>query len=48
MASIDDKIRDVKIIWFRHIRRSTDAPVRRCEKIDRSNHRKSTGRSKKS
>ena len=30
VASIDDKIRDVRLRWFGHIRRrSLDAPVRR-------------------
>ena len=32
VASIEDKIRDVRLRWFGHIRRkSMDAPVRRCE-----------------
>jgi len=35
VASIEDKIRDARFRWFGHIRRrSMDAPVRRCEKLD--------------
>jgi len=36
VTSIEDKIRDARLRWFGHIRmRSVDAPVRRCEKLDR-------------
>jgi len=49
VATIKDKIWEVRLRWFGHIRRRTmDAPVRRCEKIDRPDYRKSRGRSKKS
>ena len=48
MASIEDKIREARIRWFVHIRRrSMDAPVRRCEKLDLLDHKKSRGRSKR-
>ena len=48
VASIKDKIRGARLRWFSHIRRrSMDAPVRRCEKIDMLEHR-SRGRPKKS
>ena len=44
MASIEYKIRETRLRWFGHIkRRSTDAPVRRCEKLDRSDYRRSRG-----
>ena len=32
-ASIEDKKRDVKLRLFGYIRRSMNAPVKRCEKI---------------
>ena len=48
VASVEDKIRDARLRWFGHIRRrSMDAPVRRCEKLDRSEYKRSKGRSKK-
>ena len=46
---IEDKIREARLRWFGHIkRRSMDAPVRRCEKLDCPNHKRSRGRPKKS
>ena len=37
-ASIEDKIGDTRLRWFGRIKRSTDALVRRCEKINLSQH----------
>ena len=35
LIPIKDKMREARVKWFSHIRRrSEDAPVRRCEKID--------------
>jgi len=49
VASIEDKLREVRLRWFGHIRRrNTDAPVRRCERIDRPDYRRGRGRPKKS
>jgi len=48
VASIEDKIREARLCWFGHIRRSLDAPVRRCDKLDRSDYKRSRGRPKKS
>ena len=49
VASIDDKIRNAKLCWFGHIRRrKMDAPVRRCERLDRPDYRRSRSRPKKS
>ena len=49
VASIEDKMREARLRWFGHInRRSMDAPVSRCERIVRSNCRRSRGRQKKS
>jgi len=40
VTSIEDRTRQARLIWFGHIsRRSMDAPVRRCEKLDRSEHK---------
>ena len=37
-----------RLSWFRHMmRRGTDAPVRRCERLDLDGFRRSRGRSKK-
>jgi len=34
VASIEDKIREAQLRWFRHMRRrSMDGPVRSCEKL---------------
>ena len=48
VASIEDKIREARLCWFGHIRRSLDAPVRRCDKLDRSDYKRSRGMPKKS
>ena len=49
MVSIEDKMRETRLRWFGHIRRrSRDAPVRRCERLECSEYRRSTGRPKKS
>jgi len=49
VATIEDKIREARLRWFRHIRRrSWDALVRRCDKLDRSDYKRSRGRPKKS
>ena len=48
VTSIKDKIREAVLRWFGHIRRSIDALVRRCEKIDHLDHKRSRGRPKKS
>jgi len=35
VASIEDKMREARLRWFGHIRRrSMDAPMMHCEKID--------------
>jgi len=49
VASIEDKLREARLRWFGHLRRGNmDAPVRRCERIERPNYRRSKGRLKKS
>ena len=49
VALIEDKIREARLRWFGHIkRRSMDAPMRRCENIDRLNCKRSRGMSRKS
>lgn len=44
---IEDKMREVKLRLFSHISRSTDAPVKRCEKVVLSECRRGRGRSRK-
>ncbi|XP_070010815.1 uncharacterized protein [Nicotiana sylvestris] len=45
---IDDKMREVRLRWFRHVhRRSPDAPVRRCERLVVEDTRRGRGRPKK-
>ncbi|XP_070039517.1 uncharacterized protein [Nicotiana tomentosiformis] len=47
-APIDDKMREVRLRWFRHMpRRSQDAPVRRCELLALMGIRRGRGRAKK-
>jgi len=49
VASIEDKMREARLRWLGHMRRRPrDAPVRRCETIVNSNHRRCRGRLKKS
>jgi len=38
----------VRLRWFGHIKRSVDPPVRRCEKLERLDLKRSRGRLKKS
>jgi len=48
VASIEDKMRDVRLRWFGHLRRRPrDVPVRRCEIIECLDYR-SRSRPKKS
>jgi len=49
VTCIEDQIRETRLCWFRHIRRTNmDAPIRRCERIARPDSRRSRGRPKKS
>ena len=49
VASIEDKMRDVRLCWYGHIRRRPrDAPVRGCETIECPDYKRSRGRPKKS
>ncbi|XP_070056472.1 uncharacterized protein [Nicotiana tomentosiformis] len=48
VASVDDKIWESRLRWFRHVkRRSIDAPVRRCERLAMESLRRGQGRPKK-
>jgi len=47
VASIEDKMREVRLHWFGHInKRSMDAPLRRCERILRLDCRVEVGRTR--
>jgi len=49
VASTEDKMREVILRWFWHLRRRPrDAPVRRCEIIECLDYRRSRGTPKKS
>nr|XP_033512780.1 uncharacterized protein LOC108945535 [Nicotiana tomentosiformis] len=44
VAPMEDKMREVRLRWFRHVRRrSLDAPVRRCERLALTGMRKGKG-----
>ncbi|KAF3647835.1 hypothetical protein FXO37_19750 [Capsicum annuum] len=48
VASVEDKIREVRLRWFGHVmRRGTDAPVRMCERLALDGFRRGRGRPKK-
>ncbi|KAM3203386.1 hypothetical protein P3L10_031012 [Capsicum annuum] len=48
VASMEDKMREVRLRWFGHVmRRGTDAPVRRCERLALDGFRRGRGRPKK-
>jgi len=44
VTPIEDKIIDARLRWFGHIRRSMDAPMRRCENINRLDYKQIKGR----
>ena len=49
VAPIEDKMRESRLRWFGQvIRRSVDAPVRRCERINIPGGKRGRGRPKKS
>ena len=49
VAPIKDKLREIRLRWFGHVkRRSEDAPVRRCNNINIPRGKRGKGRSKKS
>ncbi|PHT92341.1 Meiotic recombination protein SPO11-2 [Capsicum annuum] len=48
VASVENKLREVRLRWFGHVmRRDLDAPVRRCETLAMDGFRQARGRSKK-
>ncbi|XP_016504608.1 uncharacterized protein LOC107822571 [Nicotiana tabacum] len=49
VVSVHDKIREVRLRWFRHVnRRDTTALVRRCERLAVGDMRRGRGKPKKS
>ncbi|KAF3615739.1 putative transcription factor MYB86-like [Capsicum annuum] len=48
VASMEDKMREVRLCWFGHVmRRGVDTPVRRCETLAMDDFRQGRGRPKK-
>ena len=48
VASVEDKMREGRLRWFGHVmRRGTDTPVWRCERLALDGFRRSRGRPKK-
>ncbi|XP_019259063.1 PREDICTED: uncharacterized protein LOC109237238 [Nicotiana attenuata] len=48
VAPVEDKMREARLKWFGHVmRRDTDAPVRRCERLALEGLRRSRGKTKK-
>ena len=48
MTPIEDKMRETRLRWFGHVKRSSvDAPVRRCERINISKGKRGRGGPKK-
>ncbi|KAF3624282.1 putative pre-mRNA-processing factor 6-like [Capsicum annuum] len=48
VASVEDKMRERRLRWFGHVmRRGTDAPVRRCERLALDDFKRRRGRPKK-
>ena len=49
VAPIKDKLREIRLKWFDHVKRSSeDAPMRRCESINIPRDKREKGRPKKS
>ena len=48
VAPLKNKLRETRLRSFGHVKRSVDAPVRRCEAIDLLHNRRGRGRSKMS
>ena len=48
VASVEDKMRQGSLRWFGHVmRRETDTPIRRCERLALDSFRRGRGRPKK-
>ena len=48
VAPIEDKLREVRLRWFGHVKMNANAPVSRCERINVPNGKRGKGRPKKS
>ena len=49
MIPIEDKLREIRLRWFDHVkRRSVDAPVRKCERTNIPKDKRGKRRPKKS
>ena len=48
VAPIEDKMRETKLRWFGHVKRSVDVPMKRYKRINIPEGRRGRERSKKS
>jgi len=48
VAPIEDKMRETRLRWFGHVKRSVDASVRRCARINIPEGKREKGQPKKS
>jgi len=48
VAPLEDKLRETRLRWFGHVKRSVSAPVRNCEAIELLQCRRGRGRPKTS
>jgi len=47
VVPIEDKMRETRLRWFDHVKRSVDASVRSCERINTSVGKRGRGQPKK-
>ena len=47
VTHIEDKMRESRLRWFSHVKKSEDALVRRCEKVNIPEGKRKRGRPKK-
>ena len=45
-CTLEEKLREIRLKWFGHIKRSVDALVRRCEAFDLLHYRRGRGQPK--
>ena len=48
VGPLEDKLREIRLRWFGHVKSNVDAPVRRCERINIPEGKRRRGQPKKS